>query len=270
MSLWDEPVPDVRALCAVERDMLIRFLAGVTEEEWLAPTAAPPWTVKDIALHLLDDDLTWLSRERDGEVSGLVDMSDRHAFPQLLAEKNQRWVDAAGVMSRRVVIDLLQWSGQQVDALHAARDLLGEGRVSWASDEPVPYWFNLAQEFTERWIHQQQIREAVGRVEDHETSLPEVLETFVWAFPHQLGAVTDVHAVEIAIDTIGVWTVTAGDEAGWSFATGTVPNPDARLRLTADGGRRMLTGAETPAGAFAVEGNTTIADELRRVRAVIV
>lgn len=64
--------------------------------------------------------------------------------------------------------------------------------VSWASDGPVPYWFNVAQEFTERWVHQQQMREAVDRVADHESMLPEVPRTFVWAFPRQLP--TDVGA----------------------------------------------------------------------------
>jgi DNA-binding transcriptional ArsR family regulator len=29
--------------------------------------------MKDVALHLLDDDLTWLSAQRDGDASGLVD-----------------------------------------------------------------------------------------------------------------------------------------------------------------------------------------------------
>jgi hypothetical protein len=72
-------------------------------------------------------------------------------------------------MSRRVVTGLLRWTGEQVDSFHASQDLLGHGWVSWASAAPVPYWFNLAQEFTERWIHQQQMRAAVGIVADHET-----------------------------------------------------------------------------------------------------
>ena len=71
-----------------------------------------------------------------------------------------------------------------MDAYYASMDLLGEGRVSWASDGPVPAWFDVAQDLTERWVHQMQIREAVDRVEDYQAAyLPTVLRTFVWALP---------------------------------------------------------------------------------------
>ena len=68
MSLWDEQVRDVRQLAVADRQRLVQFLTDLTDEEWLAPTAAPGWTVKDIALHLLDDDMTWLSTQRDGDL----------------------------------------------------------------------------------------------------------------------------------------------------------------------------------------------------------
>ncbi len=58
MSLWNEPVRDLRSLATAERQGLLRLLAGMTDAEWLARAAIPGWTVKDIALHLLDDDLT--------------------------------------------------------------------------------------------------------------------------------------------------------------------------------------------------------------------
>ncbi len=191
MSLWDAPVRDLRPVAVDERRRLLTFLEGLTPSEWIAASAAPGWTVQDLALHLLDDDLSWLSHRRDGSTGALVDMSDRRRFVELLAAKNQRWVDAARVLSPRVVIDLLAWAGDEVDAFHARCDLRGDGWVSWASSEAVPFWFNLAQEFTERWVHQQQMREAVGRVEDHADHLPEVLGTFMWAVQHQLGQPTD-------------------------------------------------------------------------------
>ena len=181
----------MRLMATDERRRLLAFLEKLTPGQWVAPSAAPGWTVQDLALHLLDDDLSWLSHQRDGGTGGRVDMSDRHLFVELLAAKNQRWVDAARVLSPRVVIDMLGWAGDQVDAFHARCDLRADGWVSWASSEPVPFWFNLAQEFTERWVHQQQMREAVDRVEDHADYLPEVLRTFMWAVPHQLAQATD-------------------------------------------------------------------------------
>ena len=51
--------------------------ASSRPSEWQTTTACPGWTVKDIALHLLDDELAWLSRGRDGDLSGLIDDTDR-------------------------------------------------------------------------------------------------------------------------------------------------------------------------------------------------
>lgn len=269
MSLWEEPVRDVRPLATVERRRLLQFLGQLTHEEWLTPTALPGWSVKDIALHLLDDDLTWLSVQRDGDTSGLVDMTDRRSFPHLLAQKNQRWVDGARALSQQVVAGMLSWTGEQVDAFHARQDLLADGWVSWASDGPVPYWFNLEQEFTERWVHQQQMREAVGRVEDHASTLPDVMRTFVWAIAHQLPEVAAVGRVELDIEGAQTWTLTRNTEHGWSLSSGQPRDADARLRMTADAAWRLLTGATVPVGGITSEGPPGVIEALGRVRAVI-
>jgi uncharacterized protein (TIGR03083 family) len=270
VSLWDEPVRDVRGLATAERERLVHLLTDLSPDEWVAPTALTGWTVKDIALHLLDDDLTWLSMRRDGDSTGLVDMTDRATFPQLLAQKNQRWVDAAAVMSRQVVTGLLRWSGEQIDAFHQACDLRDQGWVSWASADPVPLWFNLAQEFTERWVHQQQVREAVGRVEDHGRLLPDVLNTFVWAFPHQLPAQAETRVAELVIEQVGTWTLRSSKDDGWSLVPGSAAAPDANLRLTADSAWRMLTGARMETQAITTEGDSTITTAMTKVRAIIV
>jgi hypothetical protein len=47
------------------RSQLLALLAGLGEEDWALPTAAPRWSVKDVALHLLGGDVGILSRERD-------------------------------------------------------------------------------------------------------------------------------------------------------------------------------------------------------------
>lgn len=101
------------------------------------------------------------------------------------------------------MLDLLAWAGDQVDTFHAQCDLRAPGWASWASSESVPFWFNLAQEFTERWVHQQQMREAVGQVADHADHLPEVLRTFIWAVPHQLGPAADA-AAELEVTIVGL------------------------------------------------------------------
>lgn len=98
----------------------MRLLSSLSPKDWQAPSAAPGWTVKDLALHLLDDDLGRLSRGRDDDRSGLLARCDHDTFVVALAGKNQRWVDGARGLSGRVITELLQWSGQQMDDHYAS------------------------------------------------------------------------------------------------------------------------------------------------------
>jgi Mycothiol maleylpyruvate isomerase N-terminal domain len=126
MDLWQAEVEDLPQPLTEERADLLRLLGQLTPRQWTRRTAVPGWTVKDLALHLLDDDLGWLSRGRDQDMSGLLDMSDHGSFVAALAAKNQRWIDGAQGLSRHVVAGLLRWSGEQMDIYYAgARSRLG-------------------------------------------------------------------------------------------------------------------------------------------------
>ncbi len=109
---------DLRPLFPAERGDLVTLLAALTPADWDCFSAAPGWTVKALALHLLDDDLGWLSRHRDADSTGLLDEGDHDSFVRALAAKNQRWIDGTQTLSPRVVTDLLTWSGAQVDAYY--------------------------------------------------------------------------------------------------------------------------------------------------------
>ena len=186
MLVSEAPVADVRPLLGQERAGLLELLTALDPAEWTCLTPVPGWRVKDIALHLLDDDLGWLSRERDRDKSGLIDPSGEGSLVEALADKNQRWIEAATGLSLRLTCELLEWSGRRLDEFLVTADLAAPARVSWASDDAVPLWLDLAREFTERWVHHRQICEGLGRGGDGlDQYLEVVLNTFVWAFPHQ-------------------------------------------------------------------------------------
>jgi hypothetical protein len=272
VSLWDEPVEDVRPLLTAERTDLLTFLDSLTPVEWNTETAAPGWTVKDVALHLLDDDLGWLSRLRDEDRSGRLDASDPASFVAALAEKNQRWIDGARRLSLPVVAGLLRWAGHEIDDWYASLDLMTEGGVYWASDGPVPMWFDIAQDLTERWVHQRQMRAAVQRVEDYDTRyLPTVLRTFAWAFPHQyrVSAAAGTQ-VGVRLDGGGVWTLVSDGQGRWSMRVGEPEFAAASLWASQQAGWRLLTGAEVPDGGVLLEGPGELSDPLRLVRGIIV
>ncbi len=127
-------------------------------------------------MHLLDDDLGCLSRGRDGDLSELLSTDgDYRDFVRALDAKNDRWVVAADGLSRRMVLDLLRWSGHQVDEYYASLDLAVPSGVIWASKGSVPRWFDMCRDLTERWVHQQHIRDAIGKPGEHHRFLPDVL-----------------------------------------------------------------------------------------------
>lgn len=159
MQIGEVPAADVRGSLTAQRGRLLSLLTSLSDAQWAAPTAAPEWPVKDIALHLLDVDLSWLAHGRDHDRAGIIPVpSDHEEFVRGLAQRNQRWVDGTRILSPRLITDLLRWSGEQLDAYLGTVDLAGSSSVYWAGE--VPLWFDLAREFTERWVHYRQIREA--------------------------------------------------------------------------------------------------------------
>src|ERR1700751_1376405 len=174
-----------RELFRPVRRELLSLLSGVSEEEWKLSTAAPQWNVKDVALHILGGDVGNLSRRRDG-FSLTADLSSYQKLVAFINEINESWVAAGQRMSPRVLIDLTEHVGRQADKYFAGLDSheMG-GAVSWAGDGPMPVWFDVAREYTERWHHQQQIRDAAGRPGLYERRLFEpVLDKFVRGLPH--------------------------------------------------------------------------------------
>ncbi|HEX8006643.1 MAG TPA: maleylpyruvate isomerase N-terminal domain-containing protein [Trebonia sp.] len=271
MRIWEVPVVDVRGPLTAQRGRLLRLLTSLGDAQWAAPTAAPRWSVKDIALHLLDGDLSWLARNRDHVRTGIVPVSSGHEeFVRGLAQRNQRWVDGARMLSPRLITALLGWSGEQLDAYLGTVDLAGPSSVYWAGE--VPLWFDLAREFTERWVHYQQIREAAlpAGHDQQDEYLPMVLRTFIWGFPHQYKAPAPAGtAIAVEIPDIGAWTLTR-TATGWSLDERQAAAPATSLRISGEAAWRLLTGARYDTGQAQLSGDPALAEPLLQVRGIIV
>lgn len=270
MELWTAPVVDVRPLLTRERGDLLSLIAGLTDDEWFSPSRVPGWTVKDLALHILDDDLGWLSRGRDQDPSGRLIASDSD-FVDALNRKNQKWVEATRQMSRPVVRGLLEWAGRQMDSYYAGQSLTSPGRVAWASDDPVPNWFDIAQDLTERWVHQMQMRDALGRVEAYrETYVGPVMDTFIWAFPHQYRVVASRGSrVRLDLGAGRVWALTS-DGTRWQLGPAADDvTPVAEIHADHDTGWRWLSGGALREGDLRTSGPEEFVQPLLAVRAVL-
>jgi uncharacterized protein (TIGR03083 family) len=163
-----ESVSTVLDVLRPERAALIDLLKGLGAAQWDAQTECPTYTVNGIATHVLGDDLSLLSRQRDSARSGLAVLAGEMPGADirvLLDTFNDRWVASARFLSHRLLVELLQLAGEwsaayyeQVDPNSAGERVAffgGEGRSS-------PYWQVIAREYIERWVHHSQIRRAVG------------------------------------------------------------------------------------------------------------
>jgi uncharacterized protein (TIGR03083 family) len=238
-----QPLPpvDTTALFPELRAELIALLGDLTPEEWDRETVCDGWSVKDIAAHLLADDLGRLSWGQDGYVSPSfaagLDISTLAGFVAAIDRQNAVWVEAARRLSPGVLMELLDVSGRWVDVYFASLDLEALGMpVEWAGPDPAPVWLDVAREYTERWVHQQQIRDAVGRPGLKERRwLAPVLETFVRALPVALAGsnAPDGTVVRLVVtgDAGGEWIALRRDDR-WHL--GKISNLDAAAVVTLD------------------------------------
>jgi uncharacterized protein (TIGR03083 family) len=244
---------------------LVNLLSGLTPEEWDRPTACGDWTVKDVALHLLGIEVGNLSLRRDGFDTG-GHVADWDALVSFLNDFNQSWVRAARRISPRLLIDLMQFVGGQMIAHFQSLDPLETGGpVSWVGPEPAPVWLDLAREYTERWHHQQHIRDAVGKpgLKEPQFMAP-ALAAFVRAMPRAFAArqAPEGTAVTLAISgpSGGQWTLHR-EAAAWALYEGAPEQVDALVAVDEDAAWRMFTrglSREEAQARAAVSGDTAL------------
>lgn len=119
------------------------------------------------------------------------------------------------------------------------------GPVNWAGPDAAPVWFDLARQFTERWHHQQQIRDATGRAPLYEPYfLAPVLDTFVRALPHSFRstAAADGTVLKIAIsgEAGGYWYLHRAP-AAWELFLDSETTPAAEVVIPQDTAWRLFT-----------------------------
>jgi uncharacterized protein (TIGR03083 family) len=201
---------------------LIELLRSLAADDWERP-ATPKWRVKEVAGHLLDGNLRRLSMARDGYWG---EPFSGDSLVDFLNQLNADWVWAMKRLSPQVLAWLLEQSNRQVEDYFKSLDPQGQAvfAVSWAGEDKSKNWFDIAREYTEKWHHQQQIREAVGRDVNAIMSRPlyyPVLDTFMRALPHGYRQVSAGEGVTIAVRVTGVaggsWYLRRRG-TGWEFS----------------------------------------------------
>ncbi|GAA3264710.1 maleylpyruvate isomerase family mycothiol-dependent enzyme [Nonomuraea helvata] len=270
MSIFG-PLVDVRPLFPRERQAMLDLLGSLSPADWARATVCPGWDVHDLAAHVLNDYMRRLSGARDGHAGAVF--ADDETLPAYLARTNDEFVRAARQLSPRLLVELLEQLGPQLDAVWAAHDLEAPAglNVSWAAtDVDSPGWLDVGREYTEFWVHQQQVRDAVCLPGGTEPELmAPVLEIFARALPFTLrahdrpeGTVADLEVFGpaggrwSAAWRAGRWRMeTPGGEAAahvsmdqdtfWRLATRGIGVEEARARVKASGDPELTAAMTT-------------------------
>jgi uncharacterized protein (TIGR03083 family) len=250
-------------------EKLIELLESLSPEEWNQPTLARLWTVKDVAAHLLDGNVRGLSLARDKHVlTPDREIGSYQDLVRYLNELNADWIRAARRISPQLLNWLLQTTGreyaQYLATLNPHEDAIFS--VAWAGEQISPNWFHVAREYTEKWHHQQQIREAVGKegIMTRELFLP-FMDTFMRGLPHTYRHTSAPHGttVRVVVDTQigGNWCVVRAEDR-WQLAAIPPGDVHASVVLPPDTAWKLFTKGiplEKALGQVRIAGDDTLA-----------
>ena len=108
----------------LERQRLLDLLRSLGEAQWQLPSPCPGWSVLGLVTHLLGDDLSLISWQRDDH-HGTVppDGLDEPGFIAWLDDLQVEWVHAARRLSPVLAVELLKWTGNRTTSTIAAPGL---------------------------------------------------------------------------------------------------------------------------------------------------
>jgi len=250
------PIPTLHLFPVLDK-LLIELLKSLTPDEWNLPTIARQWTVKDISAHLLDGNLRSLSASRDNYfVQRDVNFASYGDLVMYLNQLNHEWTHAAKRLSPQIIIYLLELSGKQYVEHLNSLDPFSKAiySVAWAGQDVSENWFHIAREYTEKFLHQQQIRDAVGLpgLMTKQLFLP-FMDIMMFGM---LPAFKDVAAengtsisIVISSEIGSCWNLYRKNDS-WCFKKDPDKQPDAILEIEPDLAWKLFSKGISPAEAL--------------------
>jgi len=248
------PIPVLEPLAAVNA-RLLELLDGFSTEDWSRPTVHGDRNVQELTAHLLQGSLFRVSTLRDGyhpPASGPV--ASREELTRLIQRNNREFLTGMRRVSPRILRELIERYDAVLLALFRELDPHAPGLgVVWAGEWVSPNWFDVAREYTEKWHHQQQLRDATGRPPLHAPELfVPALETFARALPHAYRTLSLPEGTTLSV-TLGepaplAWTLRRHQNA-WHLFAGADSAALTTVSLGPELAWRLWTRGVSPAAA---------------------
>jgi len=231
---------------------LIELLKSLTPAEWEMPTVARLWNVKDVVAHLLDTNVRVISANETFKSDPPPEINSYQDLVDFLNQLNADWVKAMRRTSPGLLIMLHELTGPLYSQAYASLDMMGKARfaVSWAGESESQNWMHIAREYTEKFLHQQQIRDAVNKPElmTRELFYP-FIDTFMMALPYTYRDITaeEGAVIEITVtgDIGGSWHLTRQTDK-WVLGKDTVSLPIASVSIDPDTAWKLFSKSLRP------------------------
>jgi uncharacterized protein (TIGR03083 family) len=257
---------------------LIQLLRELRPEEWDLQTLAPAWKVRDVAAHLLDTALRKLSLVRDHCFVEQAQIRSEQDVIDLVNRLNREGVTVYRRLSPPVLIDMMELACSQSADFHESLNPFEPAtfNVSWAGESTSLNWFDTARELTERWHHQQQIRQATSRpgIMTPELYHP-VLDCFIRGLPYayrDFAAPTGTTVqLQISSECGGTWLLTRSGSA-WNLAPDSASQPAASVIIPQEIAWRIFTKGIDRNQALAlssVQGDSALAEPIFHLTAIV-
>jgi uncharacterized protein (TIGR03083 family) len=244
---------DLRDVMRRERQELVSLLSLLSRDDWQA-RAIGSWDVHAVTLHLFRSDFGRLREGWSGLREGSGLLFDYAALTEMIERGNDEWVEASRQIPIALIPDLLVVSGRRLDESLADVDMDAPGvPVAWTGSGVSPVWLDIAREYTDRWVHHQQIREAVGRdgLKAKEWMRP-VLKTFMLALPRAYENVLAPQGTTVRIVVSGrsggTWYL-RHEETRWRLV-GSSGSASAEVRLPEEVAWRLYVRMLSPEDAL--------------------
>jgi uncharacterized protein (TIGR03083 family) len=130
---------------------------SLSDEQWSTPTDCPGWDVKDHLSHIIGTE-----RSMAGESAPPLDVATASHVKNPMGEANERWVvSRRGVPGAQVRHEFVEVTAERCRSLRSL-DAEAFEKVGWSPIGDVPFRVFLEVRAMDCWIHEQDLRLALG------------------------------------------------------------------------------------------------------------